>query len=70
MRPDLWNVVGQIVFVGTPHYGSPAIMGYLKNHFWGFELLALLGRYLSRATFQTMWPSAARSSRRAGYWLT
>ena len=44
--PELWRRVGRIVFIGTPHYGSPAIAGYLKNHLWGFELLALLGRYL------------------------
>ncbi|MFE5594921.1 lipase family alpha/beta hydrolase [Streptomyces sp. NPDC056549] len=53
-HPDLWNHVGRIVFIGTPHYGSPAIGGYLKNHLWGFELLALLGRYLSRDTFRSL----------------
>ncbi|MET9600914.1 alpha/beta fold hydrolase [Streptomyces sp. NPDC006459] len=53
-HPDLWNHVGKIVFIGTPHYGSPAIGGYLKNHLWGFELLALLGRYLSRDTFRSL----------------
>ncbi|MFF3691395.1 lipase family alpha/beta hydrolase [Streptomyces sp. NPDC002187] len=53
-HPDLWQHIGKIVFLGTPHYGSPAIGGYLKNHLWGFELLALLGRYLSRDTFRTL----------------
>ncbi|MFK0256151.1 esterase/lipase family protein [Streptomyces sp. NPDC090445] len=53
--PDLWDRVGRIAFLGTPHYGSPAIAGYLKNHLWGFELLALLGRHLSRATFRSLW---------------
>ncbi|WP_330242429.1 lipase family alpha/beta hydrolase [Streptomyces sp. NBC_00525] len=53
-HPDLWNHVGKVVFIGTPHYGSPAIGGYLKNHLWGFELLALLGRYLSRDTFRSL----------------
>ena len=40
---ELWSRLGRIVFVGTPHYGSPAIGGYLKNHFWGFDML--LARY-------------------------
>jgi pimeloyl-ACP methyl ester carboxylesterase len=54
-HPDLWDRIGRVVFLGTPHYGAPAIAGYLKNHLWGFELLALLGRYLDRATFRTLW---------------
>ena len=53
--PDLWARVGRIAFIATPHYGSPAIAGYLKNHLWGFELLALLGRYMSRETLRSMW---------------
>ena len=53
--PELWAQVGRIVFLGTPHYGSPAIAGYLKNHLWGFNLLAVLGRYLDRTTFRSMW---------------
>jgi pimeloyl-ACP methyl ester carboxylesterase len=52
---DLWPKIGRIVFVGTPHYGSQAMGGYLKNHFWGFELMALLGMYLSREAFRSMW---------------
>jgi hypothetical protein len=51
----LWPTLGRIVFIATPHYGSGAIAGYLKNHFWGWELLTLLGRYLSRATLRSMW---------------
>lgn len=54
-HPNLWEKVGRIVFVGTPHYGSQAMGGYLKNHFWGFELMALLGLYLSREAFRSMW---------------
>ncbi len=54
-HPELWSKVGKIVFLGTPHYGSPAIGGYLKNHLWGFDLLALLGRYLDRETLRSMW---------------
>ncbi|MFJ9822187.1 lipase family alpha/beta hydrolase [Streptomyces sp. NPDC101151] len=53
-HPDLWNRIGKIVFLGTPHYGSPSIGGYLKNHLWGFDKLALLGRYLSRDTFRSL----------------
>lgn len=51
----LWSKLGKVVFIGTPHYGSPAIAGYLKNHLWGFDLLALLGTYLSRETFRSLW---------------
>jgi pimeloyl-ACP methyl ester carboxylesterase len=53
---ELWDKIGRIVFVGTPHYGSPAIASYLKNHLWGFDLLELLGNlYLSRETFRSLW---------------
>lgn len=52
---DLWSKVGRIVFLGTPHYGAQAMGGYLKNHFWGFELMALLGLYMSREAFRSMW---------------
>ncbi len=52
---EIWPKIGRIVFIGTPHYGSPAIAGYLKNHLWGFELLALLGLYLSPETLRTFW---------------
>lgn len=52
---ELWQRIGKIVFVGTPHYGSPAIAGYLKNHLWGFDLMALLGFFLSRETFRSLW---------------
>jgi pimeloyl-ACP methyl ester carboxylesterase len=52
---QLWPLLGRIVFLGTPHYGTPAIAGYLKNHLWGFELLAVLGLYLSRETFRSLW---------------
>jgi len=51
----LWPKLGRIVFIGTPHYGSTAMAGYLKNHLWGFELMALLGLYLSRETFRSFW---------------
>jgi pimeloyl-ACP methyl ester carboxylesterase len=51
---ELWPKLGRIVFIGTPHYGSPAIAGYLKNHLWGFELMTLLGLYLSPETFRSL----------------
>jgi pimeloyl-ACP methyl ester carboxylesterase len=54
-HPELWRHIGKIVFLGTPHYGSPAIAGYLKNHLWGFNLLAVLGHYLDRITFRSLW---------------
>ncbi|HKO96461.1 MAG TPA: alpha/beta hydrolase [Pyrinomonadaceae bacterium] len=51
---ELWPKVDRIVFIGTPHYGSASIAGYLKNHLWGWEALAVLGMFLSRETFRTM----------------
>jgi pimeloyl-ACP methyl ester carboxylesterase len=53
--PELWCKLGRVVFIGTPHYGSPAIAGYLKNHLWGFDLMSLLGLYLSRETLRSLW---------------
>ena len=52
---ELWPKLGRIVFIGTPHYGAPAIAGYLKNHLWGFETMAVLGVYLSRETLRSLW---------------
>lgn len=51
---EMWPKLNRIVFIATPHYGSTAIAGYLKNHFWGFELLSLLGLYLDRESFRSM----------------
>lgn len=51
---ELWSRVGRIVFLGTPHYGSPAIGGYLKNHFWGFNMMVVLAKLLERSTFRSM----------------
>lgn len=51
---ELWPLIGKIVFIGTPHYGSPSIAGYLKNHLWGWDEMAVLGMYLSRETFRSM----------------
>jgi hypothetical protein len=52
--PGLWPLLGRVVFIGTPHHGAPAIAGYLKNHLWGAEAIALLGRYLDRAAFRSL----------------
>jgi len=52
---ELWPVVGKIVFIATPHYGSTSIAGYLKNHLWGWEELAVVGAFLSRETFRSLW---------------
>jgi hypothetical protein len=52
---ELWPKLDRIVFIGTPHYGAAAIAGYLKNHLWGFEVMALLGQYLSRDTLRSLW---------------
>jgi pimeloyl-ACP methyl ester carboxylesterase len=51
---ELWPKIDRIVFIGTPHYGSPSIAGYLKNHLWGFEQIAILSMFLSRETFRTL----------------
>jgi len=52
---ELWPLIGRIALVGTPHYGSTSIAGYLKNHLWGFEMLAVLGKFLERETFRSLW---------------
>lgn len=52
---ELWPKIGKIVFLATPHYGAVSIAGYLKNHLWGWEPLAVIGAYLSRETFRSMW---------------
>ncbi|HXU31253.1 MAG TPA: alpha/beta fold hydrolase [Thermoanaerobaculia bacterium] len=52
---ELWDKIGRIVFLATPHYGSQAIGGYLKNHLWGFDMMALLGVFLSRETYRSLW---------------
>jgi pimeloyl-ACP methyl ester carboxylesterase len=54
LHDDLWDSIGRIVFLGTPHYGAPTIAGYLKNHFWGWDKLVVLGQFLSRETFRSM----------------
>jgi pimeloyl-ACP methyl ester carboxylesterase len=51
---ELWPKVGRIVFIGTPHYGSTSIAGYLKNHLWGWEEIAILSMFLSRETFRSL----------------
>lgn len=53
-REEIKPLLGRIVFIGTPHVGSPAIAGYLKNHMWGTDLMAVLGLYLSRETFRSL----------------
>lgn len=53
--PGLWKLIGRVVFVGTPHFGTPAITTYLKNHFWGVDPFVVLGLYLSRPTLRSMW---------------
>ena len=52
---SMWQRVGKVVFIATPHYGSPSIAGYLKNHLWGWEQIAVLGAFLSRETFRSLW---------------
>lgn len=47
--------IGRIVFIGTPHYGSPAIATYFKKHFWGSDELWLLDKFISRETFRSLW---------------
>lgn len=52
---DLWSRLGRIVFIGTPHYGSPMIASYLKNHLWGLNMLGVLALFISHETFRSLW---------------
>lgn len=61
---ELWPAIDRIVFIATPHYGATAIAGYLKNHLWGFEALALVGLFLSRETLRSFWGRFGCSPRR------
>lgn len=54
-RPELWSKINRVAYIGTPHFGSASIAGYLKGHLWGTEMIAILGLYLSRETFQSLW---------------
>ena len=40
--------------------GRQLLQGYLKNHLWGFDLMVLLGKYLSRETFRSFWGIAEK----------
>lgn len=51
---DLWNKIGRIVFIGTPHYGAAALSFYIKNHFYGTDMKAILALLLSRSTFRSL----------------
>ena len=63
---DLWNKIGRIVFLGTPHYGSPTILYYIQNHFYGTDLKLILALVLSRATFRSLWGAIGLLPARAG----
>jgi len=52
---EMWPKIDRIALLGTAHYGLPTISGYLKNHLWGCESLAILGLYLDRETFRSLW---------------
>jgi hypothetical protein len=52
---ELWSKIGRIVFLGTPHYGSPAIASYVKKHLWGSDQLWLLAKFIGRETFRSLW---------------
>jgi pimeloyl-ACP methyl ester carboxylesterase len=51
----LWNKIGRIIFIGTPHYGTPAMAFYLKKHFYGTDLKLILALVLSRSTFRSLY---------------
>ncbi|HET9224148.1 MAG TPA: alpha/beta fold hydrolase, partial [Roseiflexaceae bacterium] len=53
---ELWDKLGRIVFVATPHYGSPKLAAFLKFHLWIAELqMRVLGVFLKRTTFRSLW---------------
>jgi hypothetical protein len=51
----LWRKIGRIAFIGTPHYGSPAIAFYLKKHLYGTDGKLILALLLSRSTFRSLY---------------
>ena len=53
----LWDKIGRIAFIGTPHYGAPAISFYLKKHFYGTDAKLILALVLSRSTFRSLYGS-------------
>lgn len=55
----LWPKLGRIAFIGTPHYGSPAISFYVKKHFYGTDMKAILALVLSRSTFRSLYGALA-----------
>jgi hypothetical protein len=52
---ELWRKIGRIAFIGTPHYGAPAMSFYLKNHFYGTDQKLILALVLSRSTFRSLY---------------
>tara|TARA_R110002167_G_scaffold105496_9_gene271358 strand:- start:10512 stop:11960 length:1449 start_codon:yes stop_codon:yes gene_type:complete len=54
-KKQLIDKIGRIVFLATPHYGSPSIAYFLRDHLRGDLTMWLLGKYLSRETFRSLW---------------
>ena len=51
----LKKFLGKIVFIATPHYGSPIIAYYLREHIRGTWMMWTLGKYLEPETFRSLW---------------
>ncbi len=52
---ELWPMLGRLVFIGAPHYGSPVVAGYLKNHLGGSLQLWALGKFINPTVFRSLW---------------
>lgn len=52
---EIASKVGRIAFIATPHYGSPAIAFYVREHIRGTWAMWALGKYLTPASFRSLW---------------
>lgn len=53
---DLWPLVGKVVTIGTPHYGSPLALQRMKYHLWSGDLMnKFLYLLLDHATLRSFW---------------
>jgi pimeloyl-ACP methyl ester carboxylesterase len=53
--PNMLKHIGRIVYLATPHFGSPAIAFYVRYHFRGTWSMYFLGKHISSKTFRSLW---------------